>query len=221
MHYFLYQFKVWFQNARAKDKKSRSSRFNEDENLSQRSAVASPETKLNLSTNIHSQQSSLQQNSVPQQLDECKICCITGVNLQEHVFSSEHINQVKSLLETNSNLAISCLDNDYVSKNYESSSSTENMGEPNMSSAASMIGDLYNQIYQQKNRQLNAMSFDGSTQHSDQQKQQTKQLIDQNQLSLLSNNFLLKINANRQTITSPTNNEILHHRGFGQMSGKY
>lgn len=135
---------------------------------------------------------------------------------------------MKSLLETNSNLAISCLDNDIVSKNFESNSSTEIIGEQNMTSAASVIGDLYNQIYQQKNR----LSFDGSSQQcdpnifrqncqKDQQKQQTKQLIDQNQLSLLSNNFLLKINANRQSLTSPTNNEILHHRSFGQMSGKY
>lgn len=135
---------------------------------------------------------------------------------------------MKSLLETNSNLAISCLDNDIVSKNFETHTHAESIGEQNIASAASVIGDLYNQIYQQKNRQLNANPYDGASQQCDsnmfrqtcQKDQQKIQAIDQNQLSLISNNLLFKMNANRQTIASSPNSEILH-RNFGQMSGKY
>lgn len=73
------------QNARAKDKKSRNSRcYTDDDSLHQTSSVASPDI----------------------QLDDCKICGIQKVNLQEHVYSREHLAQVKTLLE---NGGINCL----------------------------------------------------------------------------------------------------------------
>lgn len=112
------------QNARAKDKKSRNSRcYTDDDSLHQTSSVASPDI----------------------QLDDCKICGIqkgifplangihpwhllmkfhfvflNKVNLQEHVYSREHLAQVKTLLE---NGGINCLTAEPMSASFDKSPS--------------------------------------------------------------------------------------------------
>jgi hypothetical protein len=75
---------VWFQNARAKEKKKRANRFSDDDCVS------------------NSNEDSYQQKAFS---DYCKLCHIKyhdQLTIQEHVFSESHITKVRFLIESSS-----------------------------------------------------------------------------------------------------------------------
>lgn len=201
--------KVWFQNARAKDKKSRNSRcYTDDDSLHQTSSVASPDL----------------------QIDDCKICGVQKVNLQEHVFSREHIAQVKSLLE---NGGINCLNEQQTFDKSPSVTPTPQSAPQTVAATASIIGGLYNQYLMQQNNQSQQSlptnnsnsngagtpnAGDNDNFHPDDDQNQKNDKDDQQ--SMLENNLLLQINADKQSSTPPTNNsEILQQLyNYSQMS---
>lgn len=206
-HFTFHFAKVWFQNARAKDKKSRNSRcYTDDDSLHQTSSVASPDL----------------------QVDDCKICGVQKVNLQEHVFSREHIAQVKSLLE---NGGINCLNEQQTFDKSPSVTPTPQSAPQTVAATASIIGGLYNQYLMQQNNQsqqslptANTNSNGAGTPnvgdndnfHPDEEQNQKNDKDD----SMLENNLLLQINADKQASTPPTSNsEILQQLyNYSQMS---
>lgn len=133
-------FQVWFQNSRAKDKKSRNQRqyahISDDNNsydgscskeisnsnglksraLTLESVLSSAGTSLVEPEAEHDTEA---KSKTDEQLQECQLCQISQVNMQKHLFTVEHICKVKELLEqtseqlyTNSNASGSDNDND-------------------------------------------------------------------------------------------------------------
>lgn len=171
--------------------------------------------------------------------------------LQEHVFSREHIAQVKSLLE---NGGINCLtDQQSFDKSPSVTPTPSQSTSQTVAATASIIGGLYNQYLLQQNntqqlQQSVALNSNGGSggggnsnivthiatinpnenllnhqnfhQSQDQDQKTTKQ--EQQQQSLMENNLLLQINADKQsTSPSTTNSEILQQLyNYSQMSGE-
>lgn len=100
-------------------------------------------------------------------MDDCKICGIQKVNLQEHVYSREHLAQVKTLLE---NGGINCL-TDQMSASFDKSPSVT--PSPNQSQQQqvpanpSFITGLYNQYFLQQNSSQQPPNGNASTTHPD------------------------------------------------------
>lgn len=162
------------------------------------------------------------------QIDDCKICGVQKVNLQEHVFSSGHIAQVKALLANGGNMGPSPLDD--PSADTSPSITPTPMQKP-QSVAASIIGGLYNQfLMQQQNQQqqhevtaaINMMNTSGGSANSSASGGDLMANLNNLQQQQLENNLLLQINADQQTNTpSTTNSEILQQLyNYSQMSGE-
>lgn len=113
----LFHFQVWFQNSRAKDKKSRNQRFTaisddsnyEDASQNNRDYVLFQKNSLK-STKIRGSKGNI--NFLPDantsnnsntgvELGDCNLCQMSQVNIQQHSLSIEHIYKVKKLLEQN------------------------------------------------------------------------------------------------------------------------
>lgn len=133
-------FQVWFQNSRAKDKKSRNQRqyaHISDDNNSYDGSCTKEISNSNglkrartLESVLNSAGSLIEPEPLPEpepepesktdeQLQECQLCQISQVNMQKHLFTVEHIRKMKELLEqtseqlyTNSNASGSDNDND-------------------------------------------------------------------------------------------------------------
>lgn len=225
---------MWFQNARAKDKKSRNSRYTDEESVSGGINTANPSPDLQ------------------PMIDDCKICGIQKVNMQEHVFSSAHIAQVKASLE-GVELPDHHDDGHNLTKPQQSptpaSSISSNSSHPSgqQSSTHDAMG-LYNQFLLQNHMFGQLSGALNQNQSSDQhqellalqhhlnQQQQAalnnsgssssttngstsinSQPPTQQQL-LMENNLLLQINADNQPTT---NSEILQQLySYSQMSGE-
>lgn len=164
------------------------------------------------------------------------------VNLQEHVYTREHIAQVKSLLE---NGGINCLTDQQLDKS-PSVTPTPQTASQTVATTASIIGGLYSQyLLQQNNSQqmqtttanINGTGLTNPTcsdnmimanhqnfhQNPDQDDAKgDKMNSSQDQQPLMENNLLLQINADKQSTTSPsTNSEILQQLyNYSQMSGE-
>ncbi|XP_044251353.1 zinc finger protein 2 isoform X2 [Drosophila takahashii] len=91
---------VWFQNSRAKDKKSRNQRHYahiSDDNSYDGSS--GKEVVSDLKANGGSVEQDHESN-----LQDCQLCQVTQVNIQKHAFSVEHICKMKKLLEQTTEL---------------------------------------------------------------------------------------------------------------------
>lgn len=160
------------------------------------------------------------------QIDDCKICGVEKVNVQEHIVSIAHIAQVKALLENGGNLTASALDDPSANK---SPSITPSPMQKPQSVAASFIGGLYNQfLMQQQNQQqhevtaaINMLNTSGGSANSSSNGDLMSNLNNLQQQQM-ENNLLLQINADQQSNTpSTTNSEILQQLyNYSQMSGE-
>lgn len=113
---FAMDLQVWFQNSRAKDKKSRNQRqyahISDDNNSFDGSSGKEVGNNSNNSNNgclggagIKSTKTlALSQEGNDQQLQDCQLCQIPQVNMHKHAFSVEHICKMKDLLEQTSEL---------------------------------------------------------------------------------------------------------------------
>lgn len=153
------------------------------------------------------------------------------MNLQEHVFSREHIAQVKSLLE---NGGINCLNEQQTfDKSPSVTPSPQSQAPQTVAATASIIGGLYNQYLMQQNNQsqqalpaTNANSNGagppntGDSENFHPNEDQSQKNDKDDQQSMLENNLLLQINADKQSSTPTTNNsEILQQLyNYSQMS---
>lgn len=108
-------FQVWFQNSRAKDKKSRNQRqyahISDDNNSFDGSSGkevgnnSNNSNNINININIKSSKTlALSHEGNDQQLQDCQLCQIPQVNMHKHAFSVEHICKMKELLEHTSEL---------------------------------------------------------------------------------------------------------------------
>ncbi|EDX15207.1 GD24406 [Drosophila simulans] len=91
---------VWFQNSRAKDKKSRNQRHYahiSDDNSYDGSS--GKEAYSDLRPNGITVDTDLETN-----LQDCQLCQVTQVNIRKHAFSVEHISKMKKLLEQTTEL---------------------------------------------------------------------------------------------------------------------
>ncbi|XP_033168363.1 zinc finger protein 2 isoform X1 [Drosophila mauritiana] len=91
---------VWFQNSRAKDKKSRNQRHYahiSDDNSYDGSS--GKEAYSDLRSNGITVDTDLETN-----LQDCQLCQVTQVNIRKHAFSVEHISKMKKLLEQTTEL---------------------------------------------------------------------------------------------------------------------
>ncbi|KAH8256475.1 hypothetical protein KR032_009428, partial [Drosophila birchii] len=80
---------VWFQNSRAKDKKSRNQRHY---------AHISDDNSYD-DCGSSSKDNAGQDSEITNLLQDCQLCQVTQVNLQKHAFSVEHIDKMKKFLE--------------------------------------------------------------------------------------------------------------------------
>lgn len=148
--------------------------------------------------------------------------------MQEHVFSSGHIAQVKALLENGGNTPGS-LDDQANSEKSPSVTPTPLQKSQSVSTAASIIGGLYNQFLMQQNQQqqhevtaaINMMNTSGGSANSSSSGDLIANLNNLQQQQM-ENNLLLQINADQQPTTPPTtNSEILQQLyNYSQMSGE-
>lgn len=234
---------MWFQNARAKDKKSRNSRYTDEESVSGGMNTANPSPDLQPI------------------IDDCKICGIQKVNMQEHVFSNAHIAQVKASLEgvelsdhhddgpVVHNLTKPQQSPTPASSISSSSSipSASNMISQQQSSTHDAMG-LYNQFLLQNHmfgqlsgglnqnqssdphqellalqhhlnqQQQAALNNSGSSTSTTNGSQSISSQQPTQQQLLMENNLLLQINADNQPTT---NSEILQQLySYSQMSGE-
>ncbi|XP_070143773.1 zinc finger protein 2 isoform X2 [Drosophila kikkawai] len=81
---------VWFQNSRAKDKKSRNQRHY---------AHISDENSYDDGGSSSKDNVGQDNNEITNILQDCQLCQVTQVNLQKHAFSVEHIDKMKKFLE--------------------------------------------------------------------------------------------------------------------------
>ncbi|XP_065370756.1 putative uncharacterized protein DDB_G0286901 [Calliphora vicina] len=93
---------VWFQNTRAKDKKSRNQQRQHFSNISDDNSNSSSVTNNNLKANI-SGLATLVPTAAGSEVSndiirDCNLCQVTQVNIQQHAFTVEHIRKVKELL---------------------------------------------------------------------------------------------------------------------------
>ncbi|XP_037942197.1 zinc finger protein 2 isoform X2 [Teleopsis dalmanni] len=87
---------VWFQNSRAKDKKSRNQRYfaaSDDSNYEDATSNANISVSNNAATNTGST------ITTKVEIRDCKLCELPEVNTQQHAFTVEHIRRVKELLK--------------------------------------------------------------------------------------------------------------------------
>lgn len=233
---------MWFQNARAKDKKSRNSRYTDEESVSGGMNTANPSPDLQ------------------PLIDDCKICGIQKVNMQEHVFSSAHIAQVKASLEnvdltdqhddgpvghnmtkpqqsptpassisstssipssTNvisqqqSNHDAMGLYNQFLLQNHMFGQLSGALGQNQSSDQHQELLALQHHLNQQQQAALNNSGSSSSTTNGS--ASISSQQPSQQQL-LMENNLLLQINADNQPTT---NSEILQQLySYSQMSGE-
>ncbi|XP_064537522.1 zinc finger protein 2 isoform X2 [Drosophila montana] len=99
---------VWFQNSRAKDKKSRNQRqyahISDDNNSFDGSSGKEAGNNSN-SNNSKTQEALAAATSAAEaDLQDCQLCQVPQVNMQKHAFSVEHICKMKELLEQTSEL---------------------------------------------------------------------------------------------------------------------
>uniref|UniRef100_A0A0R3NWL5 Uncharacterized protein, isoform G n=2 Tax=Drosophila pseudoobscura pseudoobscura TaxID=46245 RepID=A0A0R3NWL5_DROPS len=91
---------VWFQNSRAKDKKSRNQRHYShisDDNSYDGSSGKEVGNELKVKCVSVAQDHDMD-------LQDCQLCQVTQVNMQKHAFSVEHICKMKELLEQTTEL---------------------------------------------------------------------------------------------------------------------
>ncbi|XP_043069528.1 zinc finger protein 2 isoform X3 [Drosophila bipectinata] len=91
---------VWFQNSRAKDKKTRNQRHYahiSDDNSYDGSS--GKEVANDLKSNYASKKLDSDRN-----LQDCELCQVTQVNIQKHAFSDEHICKMKKLFKQTTEL---------------------------------------------------------------------------------------------------------------------
>ncbi|KAH8252418.1 hypothetical protein KR038_010257, partial [Drosophila bunnanda] len=81
---------VWFQNSRAKDKKSRNQRHY---------AHISDDNSYDDGGSSSKDNAGQENNEITSLLQDCQLCQVTQVNLQKHAFSVEHIGKMKKFLE--------------------------------------------------------------------------------------------------------------------------
>ncbi|TDG40114.1 hypothetical protein AWZ03_013465 [Drosophila navojoa] len=104
---------VWFQNSRAKDKKSRNQRqyahISDDNNSFDGSSGKEVGNNSNNSNNgftggadIKSTKTLALSQESNDQLQDCQLCQIPQVNMHKHAFTVEHICKMKNLLEQTS-----------------------------------------------------------------------------------------------------------------------
>lgn len=234
---------VWFQNARAKEKKSRNNRFTEE-------SVSQSENEF---------------TSNPTVADECKICNVVYNDqnpMQEHVFSAQHINRIRSILENGEHTGSEhnlITTNDEATNDDDNDMNDDKRGGDQLQQlknfktkspiaidpASDKLG-FYNQFLLQNNMlgQSNNTESSDNTNTADngvapesflnilrmQQMQQQQQQTQNNQPGQstveenngLENNLLLQINTDKASNPATTNNnEILQQLyNYSQMSGK-
>ncbi|KAH8384912.1 hypothetical protein KR200_005657, partial [Drosophila serrata] len=81
---------VWFQNSRAKDKKSRNQRHY---------AHISDDNSYDDGGSSSKDNAGQDNTEITNLLQDCQLCQVTQVNLQKHAFSVEHIGKMKKFLE--------------------------------------------------------------------------------------------------------------------------
>lgn len=224
----VFLFQVWFQNARAKDKKSRHQRYvSEDSNCDDKTRDCSQSLVIKAAV----------------ELRDCQLCQLQQVNIHQHAFSAEHIGRVKALLErtqliksqqnqklpyTNGNgSGGDSLDdhqqNHHAEENEENKQQQQHQNIGNIEKAAGS-GSVAN------NGVIHKIFKSSSSSNLNQREQESSFLIYEKDAAV-SNNLMLQINsaADKHPLDSDTVNAHAHtsdiiqqlFNNCNQMSGKF